>query len=214
MLARAAIPSAAAAQANRDRADRQLTAVAADVAQRHGYPGIRAFVIARTQAGASMAAISREAGLHKDWLSRHLSRIDPAAAEAARLRAPERPDLRWRPALRLLGYHDVATYLRERHLEQHQTVNAIAAETGLSHDAVKSALRRHGLPPVAHAAKRHAARQREAEVAACLGYATIAGYIGNRRSRGWTWKAISAESGQPETWLRRYASLSEPRPTL
>jgi AraC-like DNA-binding protein len=138
--------------------------------------------------------------------NRRMTEARPPAAEAARLRAPERPDLRWRPALRLLGYHDVATYLRERHLEQHQTVNAIAAETGLSQNAVRSALRRHGLASVAHAAKRHAARQREAEVAACLGYATIVGYISNRRSRGWTWKAISAESGQPETWLRRHAA--------
>jgi AraC-like DNA-binding protein len=207
-LARAAIQPAAAAQVSRDRADRQLIAVAAEVARRHGYPDIRALVIARTQAGASMAAISREAGLHKDWLSRHLGRIDPAAAKTARLRAPDRPDIRWLPALRLLGYHDVATYLRERHLEQHQSMNAIAAEIGLSHHAVRSALRRHGLAPVAHATKRHAARQRAAEVAASLGYATIAGYIGNRRSGGWTWKAISAESGQPETWLRRHAAGS------
>jgi hypothetical protein len=86
MLARAAIAPAAAAQASMDRADRQLIAVAAEVARRHGYPDIGKFVIARTQAGASLAAISREVGLHKDWLSRHLGRIAPAAAEAARLR--------------------------------------------------------------------------------------------------------------------------------
>ena len=55
-LARAAIPPTAAAQVSRGRADRQLIAVAAEVARRHGYPDIRAFVIARTQAGASMAA--------------------------------------------------------------------------------------------------------------------------------------------------------------
>jgi hypothetical protein len=85
-------------------------------------------------------------------------------------------------------------------------VNAIAAEIGLSHDAVRSALRRHGLASVAHTAKRHAARQRAAEVAASLGYPTVAGYIADRRSDSWTWKAISAESGQPQTWLRRHAA--------
>jgi hypothetical protein len=70
---------------------------------------------------------------------------------------------------------------------------------------VESALRRHGLEIVAHAAKRHAARQRAADVAAGLGYATMAGYIRRRRADGWTWKAIAAESGQPQTWLRRQA---------
>jgi len=209
-LARAAIPPAGTAQASRDRADRHLMAVAAGIARRHGYPDIRAFVIARTQDGASLAAISREAGLHKDSLSRHLGRIDPAAAEAARRRATERPDIRWRPVLERLGYSVVASYLRERHIEQHQTMNAIAAEAGLSHPAVLSALLRHGLAPVAHAAKRHEAWQRAAGVAADLGYATIAAYIGDRRSGGWTWKAIAAESGQPETWLRRHELALEP----
>ncbi len=132
----ASISAAAAAQASRDRADRQLLAVAASAARLRGYPDIGAFVIARTRDGASLAAISREAGLHKDWLSRHLRRVDPVAAEAARQQAAARLDSHWRPALARLGYRDVGTYLRERHLEQHQTVNAIAGEIGLSHHAV------------------------------------------------------------------------------
>jgi len=206
VLARAATSSAVAARASRERADRHLAAVAADAARRLGYPDIGAFVSARTQAGVSLAEISREAGLHKDWLSRHLDRVDPAAAEAARQRAAGRPDAAWLPAVRRLGYRDVAAYLRDRHHEQRQTVNAIAAEIGFSPHAVRSALRRHGLAAVAHAARRHAARQRTAEVAASLGYPAITGYIGDRRSDGWTWKAISAESGQPETWLRRHAA--------
>ena len=36
-----------------------------------------------------------------------------------------------------------------------------------------------------------------------LGYPTVASYISDRRARGWTWKAIAAESGQPQAWLRR-----------
>jgi hypothetical protein len=206
MRARGASPPAGLAEASRVRANRRLVAAADDVAQQHGYPDIRAFVLARTQDGASMAAISRDAGLHKDWLSRHLSRVDPATADVIRRRGSDRPDARWRPALGRLGYPDVATYLRERHVDQHQSLNAIAAEIGMSHHAVTAALRRHGLASVAHAAKRHEALQRAAAVAAGLGYAEVAGYIGDRRSRGWTWKAISAESGQPEAWLRRHAA--------
>jgi transposase len=204
-LAGAAIPSAAAAQARADAASRRRMAIADQVARLHGYPDIGAFILARMRDGASMAAISGEAGLHKDWVSRHLARIDHAAADLARQQAGERPDLRWRPAVRRLGYPDVATYLRERHLEQHQTVNAIAAEIGVSHHAVSAALRRHGLDPVAHAARCHQAQRRAADVAAGLGYPDIAAYISDRRSGGWTWAAIAAESGQPQTWLRRHA---------
>ncbi len=130
--ARAARPPARLAEASRERADRSLMATADDLARQRGYADIRALVLARTREGASMAAISREAGLHKDWLSRHLSRIDPAAAETARRLSAERPDVRWRPVLERLGYPDVATFLRDRHLAKHQTVNAIATEIGMS----------------------------------------------------------------------------------
>ncbi len=205
--AQAATPASRArcAEANRQRASEHVAAVAAEAAHRHGHPDIQAFVRARMAAGTSLAAISRAAGLHKDWLSRHLGQLDPALARFARQRGPGRPDVAWPAAVRRLGFDDVASYLRERHQVGHQTVNAIATETGFSTHRVESALRRHGLEIVAHAAKRHAAQQRAADVAAALGYATMAGCIRRRRADGWTWKAIAAESGQPQTWLRRQA---------
>lgn len=200
-----AASSAAAARAGRERSDRQLAAVAAEVARQHGYPAIGDFVLARAQEGLSLAAISREAGLHKDWLSRHLPRLDPAAARAAVQSREVRPDLSWLPVVRQLGFEDVAGYLRDRHVSKHLSVNAIAAETGVSHHAVRTALDRHGLTPVPHAQRRHAAGQRAAEVAARFGHPTIASYIAQRRAAGWTWNAIAAESAQPQTWLRRHA---------
>jgi hypothetical protein len=201
----AASPAAMVAQANAERASRHLAAVATAVARRHGYPALGAFVLARTAQGASLAAISREAGLHKDWLSRHLSAVDPAVAAAVARPGPARADARWRDVLHRLGFPDVPSYLRDRHVRQHRTVNSIAAEVGLSHHAVESALRRHGLARTAHAATRHAASRRAAQVAAQLGQHSIDGYIAQRRAAGWTWRAMSAESGQPESWLRRHA---------
>src|SRR6185437_10615230 len=148
-----------------ERARARLARVAADVARRHGYPDIGAFVLARSASGASLAAISREAGLHKDWLSRHLGDIDPGAAAAVLGGRSARRDARWLPVLRRLGYTDVACYLTERHLVQ----------------------RRHGLVPTAHAAKRHAADERAAQVAARHGFDGIAAYVADRRAAGWTW---------------------------
>ncbi len=206
----AAIPAAVVAQANRERADRHLASVAAAVARRHGCPDIGTFVLARVGQGASLAAISREAGLHKDWLSRHLGEIDAAAAgavaTAARQRRLDRWDARWMPALSQLGFADLASYLHERHIVQHRTINAIAAEAGLTHHAVESALRRHGLARLSHAAKRHAARQRADAVAASLGFGAIADYVGRRQAAGWTWQAMATESGQPASWLRRHSA--------
>ena len=199
----AEIPRTVVARANRERADRYLAEVAADAARRLGYPDVQALVTARLEEGASLAAISREAGLHKDWLSRHLGHLDPVVADSARRPSPDRRDAAWWPALCELGFPDVPGYLQERHLARHWTINAIAAEVGVSHHAVGSALRRHGLARVPHAAQRHAARQRAAEVAACLGYTSIADYLNQRRSEGWTWQAMAAESGQPQAWLRR-----------
>ena len=162
--ARAAMPPAAIAQAARDRAGRHLARVAAAVAQRHGYPDIGAFVLARIAAGASLADISREAGLHKDWLSRHLCEVEAAAAAAAAARLPQRWDARWRPALNRLGFTDVASYLAERHILQHRTVNGIAAE------ALPDPPRRRGRAAPARAdadstcRKAPAARERAAQV--------------------------------------------------
>jgi hypothetical protein len=38
-----------------------------------------------------------------------------------------------------------------------------------------------------------------------LGFGSMASYLAQRRAAGWTWRAMSAESGQPESWLRRQA---------
>ena len=211
VAALAAIPPPVVAQASRERAGRRLSRVAAEVASRHGYPDLGAFVLARVEQGASLAVISREAGLNKDWLSRHLGCVDPAAAEAARLRRPQRLDARWQLVLTRLGFADVASYLYERHTVQHWTVNAIAAEVGLTHHAVENSLRRHGLTRMAHAAKRHEAGQRAAQVAARLGFASMAGYIADRRAAGWTWRAMAEECAQPPSWLRRQARDGHPR---
>lgn len=210
LAALATIPAPAVAQANRDRASRHLSDVAAAVASRHGYPDLGSYVLARIEQGASLAAISREAGLNKDWLSRHLACVDPVAAEAVRRRHPHRLDARWQPALTRLGFPDVASYLRERHLLQHWTVNAIAAEAGLTHHTVEAALRRHGLARTAHAAKRHQAHQRAARVAARLGFDSMADYVASRRAAGWTWHAMAAECAQPPSWLRRQAQAACP----
>jgi AraC-like DNA-binding protein len=202
----AAVSPAVVAQANSQRARRRLAEVAADAARQAGYPDIRALVLARAADGASLAAISREAGLHKDWLSRHLGEVDPVAAAAVRPLRPGRWDAGWQPALRRLGFSDVAGYLHVRHIVQHRTVSAIATEAGLSHHAVAAALRRHRLDKTVHAAKRHASSQRAAGVAARFGFESISGYLTQRRAAGWTWQAIATESGQPSSWIRRQAA--------
>jgi ROS/MUCR transcriptional regulator protein len=205
--AAAAASSAAAAQANRHRAARHRAEVAARVASDQGYPTLGAYVLAQVAAGASLAAISREAGLHKDWLHRHLAEVDPAAASAVRQRPAGRDGPRWLQAVTALGFADVSSYLRDRHLVRHQTVSAIGAEIGMSNHAVAAALTRHGLARTAHAAKRKAAGERVARVAAVLGVNSVPRYVAERRAAGWTWQAIAAECDQPPSWLRRQAAL-------
>ena len=139
------------------------------------------------------------------WLSRHLADVDPAAADAARQLRADRMDARWVPVLSGLGFADVASYLRERHLMRHWSVNARATEIGFSNHTVNAPFGHHGLAPVSHASKRHAARQRAERVAQDLGYQSVADYISRRRTHGRTWKAIAAASGQPESWLRRHS---------
>jgi hypothetical protein len=205
--AAATASSEVAAQANRDRAARHRAEVAARVASDQGYPTLGAYVLARVASGASLAAISREAGLHKDWLHRHLAEVDPAVAATVRPGPAGRDGPRWLQAVIALGFADVPSYLRDRHLVRHQTVSAIGDEIGMSNHAVAAALTRHGLARTAHAGKRKAARERAAQVAAVLGVDSVPRYVAKRRAAGWTWQAIAAECDQPPSWLRRQAAL-------
>jgi hypothetical protein len=203
--AAAAASNEASSRANQDRGARHRAEIAARVASEQGYPTLGAYVLARKAAGASLATISREAGLNKDWLQRHLAEVDAAAAAEVRGSAVRDSD-RWLRAVTGLGFADVAGYLRDRHLVRHQTLHAIGAELGMSDHAVAAALERHGLGRTAHAGSRHAARERVAEVAVTLGVDSVQRYVAERRAAGWTWQAIAAESGQPVPWLRRLAA--------
>ena len=207
--AAAAVHSEVAAQANRERAARHRAGVAARVASEQGYPTLGTYVLARVASGASLAAISREAGLHKDWLHRHLAEVDPAVATTVRQAPGGRDGPRWLQAVTALGFADVPSYLRDRHLVRHQTVSAIGGEIGRSNHAVAAALTRHGLACTAHAGKRKAARERVAQVAAVLGVDSVPRYVAERRVAGWTWQAIAAECAQPASWVRRQAALPD-----
>jgi hypothetical protein len=128
----------------------------------------------------------------------------PVLAASALSRSDDALDARWLPAIRTLGFVDVPTYLRQRHLIEHLTVNAIASEVGLSfHCQVGAHAARIELQ--AHVAKRHAEQSRVREVAAYLGVDSISEFIEHSKTQGWTWQQMAAVSVQPETWLRRHA---------
>jgi hypothetical protein len=205
MRALSAVDRENVARANADRAAAKNAAVASSAARRLGFADIGQLVTDRVQAGASLAAISREAGLGKDWLSRHLRALDPAASAFAASRKASRSDIGLLTAVTAHGFTDVAGYLTMRHHIEHVTVHAIAAELGVSHHAVAAAMRRCGLAIRPHVGKRHSAVRRAEQVAAALGYATVGAYVRARRAAGVTWRELAAEAGQPQSWLRRHA---------
>jgi lambda repressor-like predicted transcriptional regulator len=201
------ISAQARAEGSRRWAERHREQIAAGVAARFGFDTFAAYLLDRLGRGMSMAAISREAGLHKDWVSRQLPAIAPQIARARHTVQPHRSDVRLRPVARRLGFPDAETYLRTAHVEQHRCVAAIAAEAGVSRWTILAALRHHGIQPVPHAAKRHHAAHRSHTVAESLGFDSLASYIAERRAHGVTWKSLVAESGLAETTLRRHAGL-------
>jgi hypothetical protein len=204
----AGISPAAQAEGARCHAVQRLRRTAEAAAARLGFADIGALVRDRVAAGISLAAISREAGLHKDWLCRHLADIDPETARAAAaISAHQRLDARWLSKLGELGFTDVSSYLRDRHVLRHQSIRAIAAELGISHGAVETALARHEITKEAHASARRRCAERAAEVAARFGFRDIDDYLDDRRAAGLTWRQIAAECGQPPTWVRRRAGL-------
>jgi len=205
----AAISPAARAEGARRQALHRLRRTAETAAARLGFTGIGALVGDRVAAGMSLAAISREAGLHKDWLCRHLESVDPDAARAvAAIAAHRRFDAPWLPKVRELGFTDVRGYLHDRHVRRHHSIRAIAAEIGFGHGAVETALARHDITKVPHASTRQRCAKRAAEVAARFGFTDLDDYLADRRAAGRTWRQISAECGQPPSWVRRRAGLA------
>lgn len=196
----AAIDPRARSAGTARRVRSQLATRAATAAAAFGFDDFAAYAANRVAAGHSLAAMSREAGLHKDWVSRHLAELAPSVRRDS---APDRNDQRWQAILDRLGFADLNAYLHTRHVEQHWTVAAIAGESGRSRSVVQSAMRRHGVSPVAHVGKRHAADHRDTTVAHRLGFASLAEYVAERRAAGATWAALSVESGLPPTTLRR-----------
>lgn len=203
-------PEARAAGARR-HADTRLRRTAAEAAGRLGHPDIGSLVRYRVEAGHSLARISRDAGLHKDWLCRHLASVDPAAARHAAGVAPHRPDAPWLPVVQALGFADVAAYLVDRHVTRRRTVAAIAAEMGVRHGTVETALARHELSRTPHAASRAQCEDRATAVAERFGHADLDSYMAARRAVGLSWRAIAAECGQPPSWIRRRAGLDSRR---
>jgi lambda repressor-like predicted transcriptional regulator len=212
LAALASISPRARAAGSRRRADEQLRDTARAAAERLGFADLGALVRDRTAAGASLAAISREAGLHKDWLCRHLSLLDPLAAadvaDSTTTRQHARWDAPWLPIVTALGFSEVAAYLTDRHVTRNHTVRAIGTETGLSRSAIESALRRHGITRQPHAATRASRDDRADAIAARFGFPRLAEYLADRRATGMSWRAIATECGQPPTWVRRRAGLA------
>lgn len=201
----ATISPAARAAGARRAADARLRATADVAAARLGFAGIGALVRDRIAHGRSLAAISREAGLHKDWLSRHLSRVDADAAATVQGRVTGPRDGRWHSAVDTLGFADVTSYLSDRHIARRMTPVAIGREIGMTPGTVKVALRRHGISYTRHAAADAGRADRSDAVAARFGFPDLAAYLADRRAAGLSWRAIAAESGQPATWVRRRA---------
>ncbi|PKW16623.1 hypothetical protein [Saccharopolyspora spinosa] len=209
LQALAAISPAARTEGTRRRCLEHLQKTAAAAAARLGFIDIGALVRDRRAAGASLAGISREAGLHKDWLSRHLATVDPDAAHAITDDAAQlRHDTRWLPVIHGLGFTDVRGYLTDRHLVRHHSVRAIAAEVGFSRSAVETALARHGLTKAPHATSRQRCVERAVGVANRFGFPDIDAYLADRRAAGLSWRTIAAECDQPPSWLRRRAGRS------
>jgi AraC-like DNA-binding protein len=197
-----AISREARAEGSRAWAQRRRDRATAEIARRFGHPDFGAYLVDRLARGDSLAAISREAGQHKDWLSRHLQAIGLPVPR------PHPSDVRPRPVARRLGYPDVRAYLEASHVRQHRSVASLATQAGVSTWTVVTALRHHGITPVPHAAKRHEAATRSDRVAARLGFANLAEYVADRRASGATWTSLVIESGVPETTLRRYRRSS------
>ncbi|SFS99198.1 MucR family transcriptional regulator [Saccharopolyspora flava] len=204
----AAISPAARAEGTRRQKLAKLRETARNAAAALGFADIGSLVRDRVAAGRSLAAISREAGLHKDWLCRHLSSVDAETArEIEGIAAGRRFDAPWLARIGEWGFSSVADYLHDRHVLQRRSIRAIAHEVGFGRGAVETALARHGIAKTAHATNRERCAERAARVAAEFGFATITDYLDDRRAAGMAWREIAAECGQPPSWVRRRAGL-------
>jgi lambda repressor-like predicted transcriptional regulator len=194
-------PEARAAGTAR-HARRQLREQGAEIAARFGFAELRDYVRDRRRRGLSLAAMSREAGVHKDWFSRHLPALAPEVDGPGAGR-PATVDAAWQSIVAALGFDTLGAYLACRHVEQHRTVTAIAREAGRSRAAVVAAMARHGVAVTAHSRSRRTGEEREERAARLLGADSLGAHVDARRSAGASWALLAAECGLPASTLRR-----------
>lgn len=207
LLTLAAIPPRVRHEAAGRASVARLRAVAQRAADDAGFADVGSLVRSRLADGGSLAGLSRAAGLHKDWFSRHLRTVDPDTARevAEMVSGPRPPRHDAELSRRIRGFDDVGAFLRRRHLVEHRSVRAIAEEVGMSRYAVTSAMERHGVTLTPHVTVRTAALEHAGRVADTHGFADLDAYLRDRREAGWSWRRISDECGRPPTWLRRHA---------
>lgn len=209
LRALAAISVQVRAEATTRASVARLRETADGVAEAAGHASIGSLVRDRVAAGESLAGLSRAAGLHKDWLTRHLPTVDPDTARdiAVMVSGPRRPrhDTGLLERIRQVGFDDVGSFLRLRHLQEHRSVRSIAEEVGMSRHAIQAAMTRHGVTRTPHTTLRRRNRELADAAAAAVGTDDLARWLADRRSAGLSWRRIADECGRPPTWLRRYA---------
>lgn len=115
--------------------------------------------------------------------------------ESLPVRRGQTLDAPWLPVVRRLGFADVAGYLKDRHLPQELTVNAIATEVGTC-QAGDSALSRHGAGRTAHAFSRG---RRAGSMAARFGFLKLEDYLAQLACGDLPWRRLAEECAQPQT---------------
>ncbi|ALE84490.1 MucR family transcriptional regulator [Pseudonocardia sp. HH130629-09] len=218
LLTLASIPPGVREEAASRASVARLRAVAKRAAQDAGFADVGDLVRGHLADGGSLAGLSRAAGLHKDWFSRHLPTVDPDTAHevAEMVSGPRPPRYDAGLARRIHGFDDVGAFLRRRHLVEHRSVRAIAEEVGMSRYAVTAAMERHGVALTPHVTVRTAAAEQARRICDAHGFADLDAYLADRRAAGWSWQRISDECGRPPTWLRRRAGpgVRPSRPTV
>lgn len=168
-----------------------------EVAERLGFGEFEAYYRDRRARGWTINEIAQEAGHDRQWLRVARDRYESTSVHHHRLHAERRHTL---TAIGL-GFPDLDSYLRQRHVQEGRGTTELAHELGVDAHQVHGLLERRGILRPADDLKRKRAAEERAAVAVQLGFDSFAAYLDDRRARGWTIVDIAREAGRSPGWV-------------
>lgn len=169
-----------------------------EVACKFGFGSFEDYYRDRRRRGWTLDAIARESGHDRQWLRQARREYEPGPVLHHNSQIAER---RHQQRAGELGFTDLDSYLRQRHLDEGKGTVEMGRELGVDGHGVRQLLKRRGILLQSDDLLRERALRDRRQIASGFGFASFEAYLADRRAKGWLITDIAREVGRSPGWV-------------